>query len=237
MRRRRFPLAGVLLFLLKLIVHQKISNRKPMKTTTYLLAFLVAFIFSSCGMFKDVSIEKRHYRNGYYVQKRGDRVTEKTVVKENVEATENAVVAKTAEENNTSVGENSTQPTPAPATANSFTKEKSKKHFSAPALFKKGKDFVNKTIPAVSPKPATPATAHDEEAAVALVLLIILAIILPPLAVLLADGFGIHFLVDLIFWLLGFGFVIFITSGGVIYLGIFGLIAIIYALFVVFDVI
>jgi uncharacterized membrane protein YqaE (UPF0057 family) len=209
-----------------------------MKTTTYLFAFLVAFIFSSCGMFNDLSIEKRHYRKGYYVQKRSDRATEKTVVKEEAaEATEDIVAAKTAEENNAAVGENPTQPAPAPATTNSFTKEKSKKHFSPPAIFKKGKDLLNKTIPTVSPKPATPAPHDDGEAAVALVLLIILAIILPPLAVLLADGFGIHFLVDLIFWLLGFGFVIFISTGGVVYLGIFGLIAIIYALFVVFDII
>lgn len=209
-----------------------------MKTTTYLFAFLVAFIFSSCGMFNDLSIEKRHYRKGYYVQKRGDRTTEKAVVKEEEsDATESIAAAKTAEENNASVGENSTQPTQAPATANSFAKEKSKKHFSPPAVFKKGKDFVNRTIPTVSSKPATPAPHDDGEAAVALVLLVILAILLPPLAVLLADGFGIHFLVDLIFWLLGFGLVIFIAGGGVVYLGIFGLIAIIYALFVVFDII
>ncbi|MDQ3110766.1 MAG: YqaE/Pmp3 family membrane protein [Bacteroidota bacterium] len=65
----------------------------------------------------------------------------------------------------------------------------------------------------------------------------ILAIILPPLAVLLADGLGVHFLVDLIFWLLGYGFVVFIPGGGFIYLGIFGLIAIIYALLVIFEVI
>ena len=80
--------------------------------------------------------------------------------------------------------------------------------------------------------------AHDgeHEHAVALVLLIILAIFLPPLAILLVDRFGVHFLIDLIFWLLGYRFVFLVTSGGVIYLGIFELIAIIYVLFVIFEV-
>jgi uncharacterized membrane protein YqaE (UPF0057 family) len=208
-----------------------------MKTTTYLFAILVAFIFSSCSMFKDVSIEKRHYRKGYYVQVRHDRTQENEVVKESVNPEEKTVATqKVAEENNASVGEINPQPTTPVASSTSFSKEKSNR-FSPPAIFKKGKAVFQEKTVTVAPKPVEPKPAHDEEHAVALFLLIILAILLPPLAVLLADGLGVHFLIDLIFWLLGFGLVIFITSGGVIYLGIFGLIAIIYALFVVFDII
>jgi uncharacterized membrane protein YqaE (UPF0057 family) len=208
-----------------------------MKTTTYLLALLVAFIFSSCGMFNDLSIEKRHYRKGYYVHKRDDRSTEKTVVKDENAAQENTTVAKTEEENNTSVVENSTQQLPSSSTENSFVKEKIK-NLSPVQTVKKAKECLSDKISTATSttNSASPAD-DDDEHVVALFLLIILAIILPPLAVLLADGVGINFLVDLIFWLLGFGFVIFIAGTGYVYLGIFGLIAIIYALFVVFDVI
>jgi uncharacterized membrane protein YqaE (UPF0057 family) len=208
-----------------------------MKTTTYLLALLVAFVFSSCGMFNDLSIEKRHYRKGYYVHKRDDRSTENAVVKDEQVTEENTTVAKTGEENNTSVVENSTQQLPSSSTEKSFVKEKIK-NFSPVQTVKKAKERLRDKISSATSttNSASPAD-DDDEHVVALFLLIILAIILPPLAVLLADGVGINFLVDLIFWLLGFGFVIFIAGTGYVYLGIFGLIAIIYALFVVFDVI
>lgn len=81
-----------------------------------------------------------------------------------------------------------------------------------------------------------PGPADDGDAAVVLLLLIILAILLPPLAVALKEGLTVRFLLDLIFWLLGYGFIFFV-AGGYIYLGIFGLIAIIYALLIVLDVI
>lgn len=207
-----------------------------MKTTTCLFALVVAFIFSSCGMFKDVSIEKRHYRKGYYVQVRTDRPIEKEVVKEKVNPKEVLAADKAEGENNPSAGEISTQLTPPIAALKSFSKENSK-HFSPPSIFKKGKAVFQERDVVFKPKPVEPTPAHDEESAIALVLLIILAILLPPLAVLLVDGLGVHFLIDLIFWLLSFGLVIFVASGGVVYLGIFGLIAIIYALFVVFDII
>ncbi len=209
-----------------------------MKTTTYLFVFLIAFIFSSCGVFRDVSIEKRHYRKGYYVQVREDRVIEKPVAQETKPEKEQVRVAKAAEENNATVGENISRPTMPVANSNTLVKEKPK-YFSTPQPFKKGKPVYKEKETVTAPQPVKPSPAHDgdDEHAVALFLLIILAIILPPLAVLLADGLGVHFLVDLIFWLLGYGFVVFIPGGGFIYLGIFGLIAIIYALLVIFEVI
>lgn len=207
-----------------------------MKTSTCLFAIIIAFVFSSCGMFKDVSIEKRHYRKGYYVQVHNDREDQKTVVKENQETQESAVVEKATVENPAFVVENIAQPTPITAAVKSFSKENLKQS-SPPVAFKKGGAVFREKISSATPKPVEPAAAHDEESAIALFLLIILAIILPPLAVLLVDGVGVHFLIDLIFWLLGYGFVIFIPGGGFIYFGIFGLIAIIYALFVVFDII
>lgn len=209
-----------------------------MKTTTSLLVLLVAFIFSSCCTFNDVSIEKRRYGKGYYVHVRDDRAKENTVVPENQNPQEEVAAVKIREENNAPVGEISAQPVPSAAASKSFSKEKHNRVLP-PTSFKKGNAvFLEKTPATKSTKPApTPAHDGDDEHVVAMFLLIILAIILPPLAVLLVDGLGVHFLVDLIFWLLGFGFVIFIPGGGFVYLGIFGLIAIIYALFVIFDII
>jgi uncharacterized membrane protein YqaE (UPF0057 family) len=208
-----------------------------MKTTTYLFLFLIAFAFTSCGVFNDLSIEKRHYRKGYYVDVRKDRVIEKTVAQEKQAENEEIAATVPPEENNTAVGENIAHQAPTPEVSNTLVKEKTKR-FSPPSIFKKGKAVVNEKKSVATPKPVEPAPAHDDtDHAVALFLLIILAIILPPLAVLLADGLGVHFLIDLILWLLSFGFIIFIPGGGFVYLGIFGLIAIIYALFVIFEVI
>jgi uncharacterized membrane protein YqaE (UPF0057 family) len=209
-----------------------------MKTTTYLFVFFIAFVFTSCGVFNDISIEKRHYRKGYYVDVRKDREIEKAVAQENNNEKEPIAVTKATEENNTSAVENISHPSASSATSNAFAKEKTN-HFSPPHIFKKGKALMQERKSVAAPKPVEPKPAHDDDAdhAVALFLLIILAIILPPLAVLLADGLGVNFLIDLIFWLLSYGFVVFIPGGGFVYLGIFGLIAIIYALFVIFEVI
>lgn len=209
-----------------------------MKKSLYPFVLLVAFVLTSCGTFRDVSIEKRHYRKGYYVHVRDDRSTEKTAVAAtDLPVEEKALAEKSTGENPGSVVENSTQRETQALPENHGLK-KYFQRLSDAKPFKKGKAVFREQInqattvqgPAASP-------ADDDDRAVALFLLIILAILLPPLAVLLADGVGINFLVDLIFWLLGFGFVVFISGAGFIYLGIFGLIAIIYALLVVFDVI
>ncbi len=210
-----------------------------MKTITSLFVFLVAIIFSSCGTFKDVTIEKRHHRKGYYVHVREDRAKQNEVVTENQNPQKEVASLNVAEENIAPVGEISPRKTISSTSNNAFAKEKSKKNVVTSTPFKKGSAVFQEKDPVQSTRPAPekPAQDGDDEHVVALFLLIILAIILPPLAVLLADGFGIHFLVDLIFWLLGYGFIIFIPGGGYIYLGIFGLIAIIYALFVIFELI
>ncbi len=75
-----------------------------MKTTTSLFVLLIAIIFSSCGTFKDVTIEKRHHRKGYYVHVREDRAKQNEVVAENQNLQEEAATANVAEENTTPVG-------------------------------------------------------------------------------------------------------------------------------------
>ncbi len=210
-----------------------------MKTITSLFIFLVAIIFSSCGTFKDVTIEKRHHRKGYYVHVHQDREKQNEVVSVNQNPQNEVASVSLEEEKIAPVGEVSPREAISATPNKAFTKEKSKKNVVTSTPFKKGSAVFQEKDPVESTKPAPekPAQDGDDEHVVALFLLIILAIILPPLAVLLADGFGIHFLVDLIFWLLGYGFILFIPGGGYIYLGIFGLIAIIYALFVIFELI
>jgi uncharacterized membrane protein YqaE (UPF0057 family) len=206
-----------------------------MKKFTFLFALLVAFALGSCGSFKEVSIEKRHYRKGYYVHVRDDRSSEKTVLAGNAPVAENTWTEKNSTVENTgTVVENNAQPVTEQTEKNPGLK-KFFGNFSKP--FKRGSAVFREKTNSIVSSHHTATKTDDDDRAVALVLLVILAIILPPLAVLLADGVGVKFLIDLIFWLLGFGFVIFISGIGFVFLGIFGLLAIIYALLVVFDAI
>lgn len=209
-----------------------------MKKSIYSFAFLVIIILASCGTFKDVSIEKRHYRKGYYVHVRDDRSTEKNSASAaDIPADEKALTEKNTVENSGTTVENSAQRT-AQITRENPGLKKYFEHLSAARPFKKGGAVFHERVKnaVASHKPAQPAR-DDDDRVVALFLLIILAIILPPLAVLLADGVGVNFLIDLLLWLLGFGFVIFVSGIGFVYVGIFGLLAIIYALLVIFDAI
>jgi uncharacterized membrane protein YqaE (UPF0057 family) len=207
-----------------------------MKFSTFLLIIACAFAISSCDRLKDIRIEKRHYRNGYYVHVGDNKATEKTA--QSIVPTEEktAVAPFSSEEKTASVVEKNTQQKSVSKTeGNSADKKPIKKPLAAlskkagPVFQQPVKQRISHFAKSLSAK------GDGDENAIALFLLIILAIFLPPLAVILKDGFGLPFVLDLLFWLLGFGFVIFIASNGVIFLGIFGLIAIIYALLVVLD--
>lgn len=197
-------------------------------------------------MFDNVRIEKRHYGKGFYVSvndRHADAHSRETAgAPETPAPAENDAAVK---ENNAPAEQNSPQPAVAatsspasPATAeennslngSSSGKTKAVEEKEAFAPVKKMKEVTRQAAETVKARP------HEDEDMLVLVLLVILAIILPPLAVLLKDGLGVHFLLNLIFWLLGFGFIL-IIPGGYIYLGIFGLIAIVHALLVVLDVI
>ena len=75
----------------------------------------------------------------------------------------------------------------------------------------------------------------SSESGLMLLLLVLLAIFISPVAVAIYDGIGTRFWLDLIFWLVGVGVGIAIFGGGLAYL--FALVAIIYALLIIFDVI
>jgi len=65
--------------------------------------------------------------------------------------------------------------------------------------------------------------------------LVIIALIIPPLAVLIYDGIDRPFWIDLILWLIGIGVGSAIFGFGVAY--ILGLIAAIYALLIIFEIV
>ncbi len=196
-------------------------------------------------MFDNLRIEKRHYGKGFYVNvndRRSDAHSPATTNAPDAPApAENATAVK---ENNAPPEQNSPQPavaaTSSPASS-STAEENNSPDNPSPADVKAVEEedaFAPvKKMKAVTRQAAEKVVAqHEDEALLILVLLVILAIILPPLAVLLKDGLGVHFLLNLLFWLLGFGFIL-IVPGGYIYLGIFGLIAIVHALLVVLEVI
>lgn len=191
---------------------------------------LFAFLFSSCA--GNLSVEKRHYRNGFYVHNSGKNLpvsTEKTPEKEasvsetktlpqEPVAASQTVPAKTGNEAaSTAATEKQTAfRAEKPVTQNAPTTEK-------PAV----KKPLEKVKTALHKKPSPPASSDDE------ILLLILAILLPPLAIYLKQGLTTYFWLDLLCWIIGGGLVFspFFYGGGLL------LFAIVFAILIVFDVI
>ncbi len=79
------------------------------------------------------------------------------------------------------------------------------------------------------------AASRSSESGIFLLILVIIALIIPPLAVLIYDGIDRPFWIDLILWLIGIGVGSAIFGFGVAY--ILGLIAAIYALLIIFEIV
>lgn len=216
-----------------------------MKTITCFVLIAAALVLPSCSTFDNLRIEKRHYGKGFYVSVNDRHADGQAPVTTDAPgATTPAENDAAVKENNAPAEQNSPQSevaaTSSPASS-STAEENNSPDNSSPAdvkVVEKEDAFAPvKKMKEVTRQAAEKVVAqHEEEDMLVLVLLVILAIILPPLAVLLKDGLGVHFLLNLLFWLLGFGFIL-IIPGGYIYLGIFGLIAIVHALLVVLEVI
>lgn len=199
----------------------------------YLFFLLTALIaFSSCASWR---IEKRHYNDGWYVDFGNDKKTE-TVVQSgespNVSSATPAANEETvapAKENETTVVKNSPESVPANETKTSSATEQNKQetpdpNASAPQV--KNQSAASADQDPANEKPTEP--AGDDQ-----VLYIILAIIIPPLAVYLVQGVTTVFWITLICWL--FGGVFFFGHGGILFLGGLGLVAIVLALLAVFG--
>jgi uncharacterized membrane protein YqaE (UPF0057 family) len=182
-----------------------------------------AFVFSSCSGSGDLTIQKRRYSNGFYVHRSSTPDASEKSISENAqsaaalqpEAAPATAAITAAEPQPAQASASAVQPAAQPAVAKS---NRSAVHAPAAAEKQSRPDtkVSESSKPAVSTteKPVTPTDADTN-----LVLLVILAIIIPPVAVFLKDGLSTNFWISLILTLL------------------FWVPGVIFALLVVFDVI
>jgi uncharacterized membrane protein YqaE (UPF0057 family) len=189
-----------------------------------------AIFFSSCS--ENLRIEKRKYNKGFYVHYTGknsgaeiispnaeekiipgDAVSTKTAGISNQEVAKERSFAPVKEEKHSSPGKSQKNP----AGKIPGASEKTNKLFPAPKT-----NVLHSHARAKAP-------AADDQ--VTLILMVILAIILSPIAVYLKEGATKRFWIDLICWLLGGG--LFLTP--FFYGGLLLLFAIIFALLIVLD--
>lgn len=191
------------------------------------LALLVGL--SSCSSLR---IEKRHYNKGWYVDFGTDKKTDASVTEVPEEAVE-------------SVPQNSaTSTVESPHAVNADAPEIQqpvaiRAEASAPVNTNENPVSVNEESIQSTPQSNNENVNKNDALAgadsdVELILLVILAIILPPIAVYLVQGLSAMFWITLICWLLG-GF-FFFGPFGYAYVGGLGLVAVVLALLVVFGV-
>ena len=204
-----------------------------MKTQMLVLCVIVAAMFSSCS---GLRIEKRHYSKGYYVDFNKGTNRDATVEKQTAKAEEknqreeSAIAPVPTVDVATAVA----PVTDAPASTQTSKSESS----NQPSVEEQSTTAIpnNQTVAgdenSVSPTQGeTPGGSAPDDTM--LILLVILAILLPPLAVYLAEGVTSRFWITLILCLLAGPF--FFTPFA--YVGGLWLIAVIIALLVVLGAI
>lgn len=194
-------------------------------------AAILAIFTSSCSSLR---IEKRHYKNGFYVHKSGVKTHNGAPTAAMTEEIENATEAKQGQNLPASDDSNIT-PVPQPGIMSIPAQVVGNQTPTTPHAIST-EPTVSDEITNAEEKPAV-AKAEDAEPTAAddteTILLVILAILLPPLAVYMKEGVTTRFWIDLICWLLGGGFFFtpFFYGGGL------WLFAVIFALLIVLDVI
>lgn len=210
-------------------VHEfQIKKLRHMSKKYYLLLFLLPLIaFSSCSSLR---IEKRHYRDGFYVnlnnhhkEKAAPESTDETQPVENSTAIGNT---ETVVQETKTVEEVPQISTPAPA----VQQVPEEKVAVAPVENTLAPETEKTNAPEVASAPAAE-NEGQPQGDVELILLVILAILLPPLAVFLEQGVTKWFWITLILCIFGGGVFFYPVIGGL------WLIAVIIALFVVFGLI
>lgn len=205
-----------------------------MKKYYLLLPLALLLAFSSCSSLR---IEKRHYNDGWYVDFGSDK-TSGVVTAENhdspaVAAPENNSLADETATASGSPGTDAAEKNTAPASAKAGDAPKGNSLNNAPAQPTDQQEGVKNnnddSVQLSNDKPdaGQPSPGSDDQ-----VLLIILAIIIPPLAVYLVQGVTTIFWITLICWLFEGWF---FWGHGLLFLGGLGLVAIILALLVVFG--
>jgi len=228
------------------------------KITIVLLALFSLSIVTSCSTSNNVvskhRIQKRKYNKGYYTSpnhnsvtstQKNSKDTENLVSKKTNKSIENKIKNKLTETTNTPVNNtlntknnnNTTEvikDTKTPTVKLKKTKSSNSQNqlTNISPTRKNKKEQLTKKIVSVK-KQLTKQSPIDSD--VMLIILVILAIFLPPLAVFIFEEVTTRFWIDLILWLVGIGVAGIIFGSGLAALG--GLIAIIYALLIVLDVI
>ncbi len=216
---------------------------------------IVLFAVSSCGIysndFSGGSIQKRKYTRGFYLNKRGNL---KTAKQETVKSEELNVITEEEVKEPVLVETVSTMDAIQQQTEPNNEKQTDQSSGSSENKSKK-KTAVTKTkkearpaqqtqrkprepeyyMPYLNLKEKTTFSAAASSDPVMTILLVILAIILPPLAVALYEGITKRFWIDLVLFVIGIGLGFWLFDG--FFVGLCALFAIIYALLIVLEVI
>ncbi|HEU4718698.1 MAG TPA: YqaE/Pmp3 family membrane protein [Bacteroidia bacterium] len=171
-----------------------------------------AFLFASCASDHGLTIEKRHYRNGYYVSTgKSHDVASSSSVRIAPAATapvNNETVLSSGNAQTASVTDQKTTPTIAQKKTPAAASRPGRSSVILPAIFPHAVHKAQKMNSAKKPASAFPSsekTGHTDDNTL---LLIILCFLLPWLAVLLKEGgpttyFWISLLLWLCFWIPG----------------------------------
>ena len=232
-----------------------------MKLKSTIFGLIASSLLVSCSTGNEVvsngKIQKRKYNDGYYVasgnnfkkdatnpQAKNEAITYNTNeeiarVYETAEPAmytpETASLNETNEapvvlaENTDAVESTTTVTTEEQSTRNEIARPLNVKKSEQKVTFKPGRVTAKKAVELVTENAAA------AESGLMLVLLVILAIIIPPLAVFIFEGATGRFWIDLILAIVGFGVGWWLLGGGLAYLC--ALAAVIYALLIVLSVI
>lgn len=212
-----------------------------MKKILFGTTLVFALVLSSCSTFKNVDIVKRHYNNGYHIAIRDQKTKTEPVAVIKDKQTPEAVATVTPANTITGKPEQpAVQPAAVHEKAPAVTAQKTetttgskKQHASSSpviASVKKEPAKAKHSLRMPEYKSKTWSASRSSSGGdVNLIILVILAIILPPLAVYLAEGITGKFWLTLILCLLGGG----LALGVLGYIGLLWLIAIIIALLTV----
>lgn len=222
-----------------------------------ILSILMIGLMFSCSTSNDVAsnrgIQKRKYNKGFYVEKgpklggsnkQVEQVENENTIVENTEAIEEpterisslpeVVFVEDELTDDVLLLEEDKDVKVTTEKAEEVTNLETAVTESIPLrkMFKKG---LKKVVQKVKSPAPLDMTQGGSESGLFLVLLVVLAIILPPLAVFIYAGVGRPFWIDLVLWLVAIGVGSALFGLGVGFLC--GLIAVIYALLIIFDVV
>ncbi len=208
------------------------ANISAMKKISLLLPLAFALLLSSCSMLDNFGIEKRRYNKGFYVHKSENRNAGPAAQPAaTVAAPEQAVYTAPAPQTKEPVSTTTATPAhSAPEAQQAAPPQDNNGRPDAPVEKTPGETAYAPAENVAQPAADSPAPAGGDTE---LIILVILAILLSPLAVWLKEGASTRFWIDLICWILGGG----LFFSPFFYGGLLLLFAIVFAVLIVLDVI